>query len=354
MRFRSPLASILSGLLLGGLLPLGSAAWAQEEAPSVDWKMASVYGSKTPQLGTLGVKLSETISRISGGAIRLQFHEPNTLIAPPEVFDAVSNGELDAAWSTSNYWVGRNEAFAFFSAVPFGPDAAEYGAWMYHGGGRELMNELYAPHGIKPMICGVIAPEASGWFREEIKGPEDFKGLKVRFFGLGARVIEKMGGVVEPVAAAEVAEALESGRIDATEFSMPAIDANLEFHKVAKHYYFPGWHQQSTLFELLVNQEKWDALTEQQRAQFETACGNNFRDGLLEGESLQFRALQNFEAKGVTLHRWSPEVLEALRNAWQEVATEIAARNPEFEKVWESYSAFRENYRLWKDLGYVD
>ncbi len=350
MRFRSLLASMLSGFLLGGLLP---PAQAQDEEPNVDWTMASVYGSKTPQLGTLGVRLSETVTRISGGDIRLQFTEPNTVIAPPEVFDAVSDGRLDAAWSTSNYWVGRNEAFAFFSAVPFGPDAAEYGAWIYYGGGRELMDELYAPHGIKPMICGVIAPEASGWFREEIKSAEDFKGLKVRFFGLGARVIERMGGVVEAIPAAEVVEALESGRIDATEFSMPAIDANLEFYKVAKHYYFPGWHQQSTLFELLLNREKWEALTAQQKAQLETACGDNFRQGMLEGEAMQAAALQTFEARGVTLHRWSPEILEALRNAWQEVATEISERNPDFQKVWESYTDFRESYRLWKDLGYV-
>ncbi len=360
MRFRSPLALPLSAALLAASLvtnsvvPVRAEEQQPEQQPAVDWKLASVYGSKTPQLGTLGVRLAETVAQISGGDILLQFSEPNTIVGPSEVFEAVSTGDLEAAWSTSNYWVGRNEAFAFFSAVPFGPDAAEYGAWIYHGGGQELMDEVYAPHGIKPLICGVIAPEASGWFRNEINTVEDFQGLKIRFFGLGAKVIEKLGGEAKSIPAAEVTAALESGEIDATEFSMPAIDANLEFYKLAKHYYFPGWHQQSTLFELLVNREKWESLSDQQRAQIETACGDNFRGGMLEGEALQFSALQSFEERGVILHRWPPEILEALRSAWQEVAAEIAERNADFKKVWDSYSAFRESYRLWKDLGYVN
>ena len=144
MRFRSPLASPLSAVLLAVTLATNSVATAraQEQEPAVDWKLASVYGSKTPQLGTLGVRLTRTLAQISGGDIRLEFSEPNTIVAPAKVFEGVSAGDLEAAWSTSNYWVGRNEAFAFFSAVPFGPDAAEYGAWIYHGGGQELMDEV--------------------------------------------------------------------------------------------------------------------------------------------------------------------------------------------------------------------
>ncbi|TQV81908.1 TRAP transporter substrate-binding protein [Denitrobaculum tricleocarpae] len=354
MHVRSLLTTTASVLALGGFLVAASVNSAAAADKRVNWKMGSAFGSKLTQLGTLGVSLSEKVQRISGGNIRLKFFEPNALVPPLEMFDAISAGSLDAAWSTSGYWVGKNEAFAMFSAVPFGPSAGEYGAWIYYGGGKELMDELYAPHGIKSITCGVIAPEASGWFRKEITSTEDLKGLKMRFFGLGAKVMEKMGVSTQLLAGGDIFPALERGSIDATEFSMPAIDLNLGFYQVAKHYYFPGWHQQSTLFELMMNREKWDALSDLQKAQIETACGDNFREGMLEGEAIQFKALQELQSKGVTIHRWDPAVLDELRAAWNEVANDLSASNPDFKKVWASLSEFRENYKIWKDLGYLN
>ncbi len=319
----------------------------------VSWNMGSAFGSKLTQLGTLGVSLSEKIERSTGGNIRLKFAEPGALVPPLEMFDAISAGALDAAWSTPGYWVGKDETFAMFSAVPFGPRAGEYLGWIYYGGGQELMDELYAQHNIKSITCGVIAPEASGWFRKEINSTADLKGLKMRFFGLGAKVMEKMGVSTQLLAGGDIFPALERGSIDATEFSMPAIDLNLGFYQVAKHYYFPGWHQQATLFELMMNRGKYDALSDTQKAQIDMACGDNVREGLAEGEAIQGAALAELKEKGVTIHRWPPEMLEELNTAWSEVAGELAASNPNFKKVWDSFSAFREEYKIWNELGYL-
>ncbi|WP_420349159.1 TRAP transporter substrate-binding protein [Pelagibius sp.] len=335
-----------------------SEASAPTEPPAaagarVRWNMGSAFGSKLTQLGTLGVSLSEKVERSTGGNIVLRFAEPGALVPPLEMFDAISAGSLDAAWSTPGYWVGKDETFAMFSAVPFGPRAGEYLGWMYYGGGKELMDELYGQFNIKSITCGVIAPEASGWFRKEINSVEDMRGLKMRFFGLGAKVMEKMGVSTQLLAGGDIFPALERGSIDATEFSMPAIDLNLGFYQVAKHYYFPGWHQQATLFELMMNKDKYDALSETQKAQLEMACGDNVREGLAEGEAIQGAALAELQSKGVTIHRWPPEVLDSLNNAWTEIASELAAENPNFKKVWDSYSAFREQYKIWDELGYL-
>jgi TRAP-type mannitol/chloroaromatic compound transport system substrate-binding protein len=202
-------------------------------------------------------------------------------------------------------------------------------------------------------MCGVIAPEASGWFREEIKSIDDLKGLKMRFFGLGAKVMEKMGVSTQLIAGGDIYPALERGSIDATEFSMPAIDLNLGFYQIAKHYYFPGWHQQSTLFDLMMNKDKWEALSDTQKAQLEMACGDNFREGLAEGEAIQGKALVELKAKGVNIHRWPPEILDALEKAWREVAAELAAEDANFKKAWDSLQAFRAEYAVWAELGYL-
>ncbi len=319
----------------------------------ITWSMGSAYGSKLTQLGTLGIRLSNELAAVSGGSLQFKFYEPGALVPALEMFDAISAGSVDAGWSTPGYWTGKDETFALFAAVPFGPRAGEYLGWYYHGGGKELMDELYAQYNIKGVICGVIAPEASGWFRKEINSTADLQGLKMRFFGLGAKVMEKMGVSTQLLAGGDIFPALERGSIDATEFSMPAIDLDLGFYQVAKHYYFPGWHQQSTLFDLMMNKDKYDALSDTQKAQIGAVCGDNIRAGLAEGEAIQGKALAELQEKGVTIHRWSPEILAELETAWNEVAAELAASNPNFKKVWESLSAYREQYKIWGDLGYL-
>jgi TRAP-type mannitol/chloroaromatic compound transport system substrate-binding protein len=353
MRIRSTMKLAVSALALGAVMALGTVGDAAAQDKRVRWNMASAYGSKLTQLGTLGLRLSDELEAVSGGTLRFKFFEPGALVPALEMFDAVSVGSIDAGWSTPGYWTGKNEAFALFAAVPFGPRAGEYLGWYYHGGGKALFDELYAEYGIKSVICGVIAPEASGWFRKEIKSVDDLKGLKMRFFGLGAKVMEKMGVSTQLLAGGDIFPALERGSIDATEFSMPAIDLNLGFYQVAKHYYFPGWHQQSTLFDLMMNKEKYDALSDTQKAQIDAVCGDNITAGLAEGEAIQGAALKELQEKGVTIHRWPPEVLDELHKAWNEVAAELAESNPTFKKVWDSLSAYREQYKVWGDLGYL-
>ena len=331
-------------------------AWtapAVAQDKKVRWKMGSSYPSRLVQLGGLGVILSKNVERLTGGDIQLKFFEPGALVPPLEYFDAIAAGSVDAAWSTPGYWQSKEASLSLFAAVPFGPSSREYLAWMFHGGGNELMDEVYGKHGLKALMCGVIAPEASGWFRKEINSVDDLKGLKMRFFGLGAKVMEELGVSTQLLAGADIYPALERGTIDATEFSMPAIDLDLGFHQVAKHYYFPGWHQQSTLFELLMNKQKWEALSDTQKAQLEIACKANIMEGLAEGEAIQAKALIELKAKGVNIHRWSPEILGTLEETWNKVADGLAAEDPTFKKVWTSLQAFRADYKVWSDLGYL-
>jgi TRAP-type mannitol/chloroaromatic compound transport system substrate-binding protein len=353
MRIRSTMKLAVSALAVGAMMALTSAGDAAAQDQRVRWNMASAYGSKLTQLGTLGVRLSEQMETVSGGSLVFKFYEPGALVPALEMFDAISAGSIDAGWSTPGYWTGKDETFALFAAVPFGPSAGEYLGWIYHGGGKELLDELYAQYNIKAVMCGIIAPEASGWFRKEINSTADLSGLKMRFFGLGAKVMEKMGVSTQLLAGGDIFPALERGSIDATEFSMPAIDLDLGFYQVAKHYYFPGWHQQSTLFDLMMNKDKYDALSDTQKAQIDAVCGDNIRAGLAEGEAIQGAALTELQNKGVTIHRWSPEVLAELNTAWNEVAAELAASNPNFKKVWESLTSFRAQYKVWGDLGYL-
>ena len=207
----------------------GVSGSADAAGKRVKWKLHSAWGGSVPHLGTSGVRFSKVITRLSDGQFEMKFFEPGALIPANEGFDATSKGLVEAAWTTAGYDVGKYPALAFFTAVPFGPGYGEYFAWKKYGGGDDIQKEVYAKHNIVQQDCFAIGPETSGWFKEEIKDLSQMRGLKMRFFGLGARVMQKLGVSTQLLAGGDIFPALEKGVIDATEFSMPAMDIKYGF-----------------------------------------------------------------------------------------------------------------------------
>ena len=323
-------------------------------SPPIKWKMSSTYPSTLTILGSMGKRIENQIALISNGQIEIKFYEPGALAPAFEGFDAVSYGAIEAGWSTSGYWAGKEPALQLFSSVPFGPDAPEYLAWFYEAGGKEIFEEIYHKHNIHGLICGISPPEASGWFNKQFSTTDDLKGLKIRYFGLGGRVLEKMGASVQLLSGGDIMPALELGTIDGAEYSMPAVDYDMGFYQAAQYYYFPGWHQQSTFFELMINLDKWNGLSVSQQAQIEAVCGDNIRFGIAKGEAIQGPALEAIAAKGVDIETWPPAMIEAFRGAWLEVADELVAEDENFAKAWGSLEEFRTNYAVWRKLGYLE
>jgi TRAP-type mannitol/chloroaromatic compound transport system substrate-binding protein len=314
---------------------------------------ASAFPTSLPLVGDGALKFARRVERASAGALEVRVAEPGALVPALQAIQATSQGSVDAAWSNGAFFAGVDSAFHMFSAVPFGPGSPEYLAWMYHGGGLTLARELYAKYGVVNIPCAIFPPEASGWFRKEIRTVADFGGLKMRFVGLGANVLAKLGAAPQTIAAGDIFQALQNGTIDATEFSVPSIDQKLGFHQVAKFYYFPGWHQQATFVDFYVNQKKWEALPDAHKAIIEQACGDQIRDMIAEGEASQWKALTELRERGVQIRRWSPEILAALEKAWGEVITEESAKNPNFRRVYASYAKFRADYAIWREHGYL-
>jgi len=330
---------------------------ASSQAPAaqvVELNMASVFPTSLTLIGEAAPKFADKVRRVSGGTIDIKVFEPGALVPGLETIQAVSKGSVASAWSSPGFFSGTDSAFAFFTTVPFGPGIPEFLAWMYYGGGLELQDEMFGQHNIKAIPCGITPPEASGWFRNEIKSVDDLKGLKMRFFGLGAKVMDKLGVATQLLAPGDIFQALQLGTIDATEFANPSLDEKLGFYQVAKYYYFPGWHQQASILDFFINKANWDALSDQQKAVFEVTCGDTVRQIMAEGEATQWAAMKRMrDEHGVKIMRWPPQILKAYEKAWNEVVAEESAANPNFKKVYDSYSAFRANYALWRDHGYL-
>ncbi|WP_171235647.1 TRAP transporter substrate-binding protein [Ruegeria sp. HKCCA6837] len=319
-------------------------------------KTPIAFSTELPGLGSPIPRVAEQLDVMSGGTLKMKVYEPGKLVPPFEILDAVSTGKINSGYTTAGYWAGKIPAAPLFSAVPFGPEAGEYMAWLYYGNGMTLYQEMYdqAGYNVKVLPCAIIAPETSGWFATEINSPEDLNGLKMRFFGLGGKVMQKLGVATSLLPGGEIFPALEKGAIDATEFSMPAIDARLGFHKLVKFNYFPGWHQQATVFELLINKDVWNETSDQHKAIIESACKASMADSFAEGEAIQHAALiDNVENNGVTIKQWSPEMLDTFRATWDEVAAEEAANDAFFAQVLADMNEFRDGYNLWKTNAFL-
>ena len=335
--------------LLAAALALPAAAQQK-----VRLNVQSAFPTSLTLLGDVAPKIAARVARASAGTLELRINEPGAIVPAGQAIQAASAGSVDAAYSGAGFFASVDTAFNMFSTVPFGPGMGEYMGWMYHGGGLELAREMFGKHNIHNIPCTMLPPEASGWFRKEIRTVQDLKGLKMRFFGLGAKVMAKLGVATQLLLPGDIFQALQLGTIDATEFSVPTADMKFGFYQVAKFYYFPGWHQQATWIDLYINKKRWDALSDQHKSILEISCGDNIRAAIAEGEATQWQAMQEMRDKhGVKIMRWSPEIMAAYEKAWNEVIVEESAANANFKRIFESYSRFRSGYALWRDHGYL-
>ena len=320
----------------------------------VKWKMQSAFGSQIPHLGPPAVRFTENVKVLSGNKFQIKFFEPNALVPALECFDAASKGSIESCWTTPGYHTGKYPALAFFTTVPFGPQLGEFIAWKAYGGGNELQNEIYAKHDLISIDVNAIGPETSGWFRKPVDNLESLKGMKMRFFGLGAKVMTKIGMSTQLLAGADIYPALERGVIDATEFSMPTIDIKLGFHQIAKNNYYPGWHQQVSVGELLMNRTAYNELPDAFKKMIEMSAGWNMLYNYAESEAANPKAMNEMLSKhGVTNHRWTDEQLAVFEKAWNEVVADESAKDPLFKKVHDSYTAFRAVYKTWGEAQYL-
>jgi len=335
-----------------GMVLWGGSALAAEK---VRWKVPIAFSSKLPGLGTNIAFASQQIEAMTNGDMQLKVYEPNKLLPPFQILDAVDKGKVKAGYTWIGYDEGKIPSLPLFSAVPFGMEPWEFTAWNYFYGGAEMLDKVYKSHGknVHAELCGIMGPETAGWFRFPIKSLDDFKGLKIRFAGLGGQVLSKLGASVTMLPGGELYAALEKGTIDATEFSMPAIDQMLGSHKVVKYNIFPGWHQSFTALHLIINEKAWNELDAAQKTIVSTTCMSATMRGMSEGEAAQGEIISGFPSKGVTAQKLPLPVLQELKKVTDEVLAENAAADANFKMVWDSQKAFLKNYAHWKQLGYL-
>ena len=319
----------------------------------VRWRVPVVFQTTWPVLGDNPVYVSQMIKDASRGAFLLDIFEPNEIVPPFSITDAVRDQKIEAGYTWLGYDQGKIPASALVGAVPFGMEPWEYSAWWFEGNGKNLTETLYKKHNIYPIFCGMTGPETAGWFRKPIQSLEDLKGLKIRFAGLGGKVIEQLGASVTMLPGSEIFQALEKGAIDATEFALPIVDQQLGFDRVAKYNYYPGWHQPFTASHLIVNLTTWDSLDSNDQSLLELACTAGVIRNLSSSEGKQGAVVARFKETGALPRVLSLEILRELERVTRRVLEQEAERDKDFAVIYESQLEFRQNYSHWKSRAYL-
>ena len=317
----------------------------------VKWKMATTWPRNFPGLGRGANYLAKLIEEMSAGRISVQVYGENELVKAVEVFDAVSQGEVQMGHGTAFYWQHKSNAAQFFSAVPFGLTAQEMNAWLYHGDGMELWEELYAQYNVIPGATGNTGVQMGGWFNREINSISDLQGLKMRIPGLGGEVWKRAGGEPVMLAGGEIFTALEAGDIDAAEWVGPYNDMALGLHKAARYYYYPGWHEPGTTLECIINKQAFLSLPSDLQSIVKNAIRVANQDMLAEFTAKNNRALEQLvRLHKVELRRFPDEVLIKLRQLSDELVSEQVKDDPVGQRVRDSFTHFRQQVSQWHQV----
>jgi TRAP-type mannitol/chloroaromatic compound transport system substrate-binding protein len=332
------------------LLPVGMTHAASADLgqlPAVRWRLASSFPKSLDTIYGAAETLSKRVAALTGGKFQIRVFAGGELVPGLQVLDAVGNGTAECGHSAGYYYVGKNMALAFDTAVPFGLTARQQNAWMSAGGGIEALRMLYAKYNVVQFPGGNTGTQMGGWFRKEIRSLADLKGLKMRIPGVGGKIMAKLGAVPQTLPGGDIYPALERGALDAAEWVGPYDDEKLGFHKIAKHYYYPGWWEGGPQLSFYVNQSAWKALPELYRQAFEVATVEANQLMLAQYDAKNPPALLRLVGQGVKLHPYPKDVMLAARRATFELYEEEAKTNPDFAAIYRPWKAFRDTSFQW-------
>jgi TRAP-type mannitol/chloroaromatic compound transport system substrate-binding protein len=315
--------------------------------PAINWRLTASWPKSLDTVYGACEVFAKRVAEITDNRFQIQVFAAGEIVPALAVLDAVQAGTVEMGNTGAYYYWGKDPALAFGSAVPFGLNTRQMESWLRHGGGNELLQEVFASFNCFGIPMGNTGCQMGGWFRKEINRIEDLRGLKFRIGGFAGKIISRLGVVPQQIAAGDIYSSLEKGTIDAVEWIGPYDDEKLGFQKIAKFYYYPAWWEGSTNAHTLVNLDKWNTLPKHYHAAVLAAARDAGHWMTGKYDAVNPTALKRLLAGGTQLRPFSQEIMEASYRAANEVYAETSADNPRFKKIYDSMTAFRGDSYLW-------
>ncbi len=321
-----------------------------QSLPEVKWRLTASWPKSLDTLYGCCEYFSKRIAEVSDNRFQVQSFAAGEIVPGLQVLDAVQNATVEVGHTAMYYYVGKDPAFTFGTAMPFGLNTRQQEAWFMHGGGSELLNDFWKAYSVTGIPGGNTTCQMGGWFRKEIKSVADLNGLKFRVGGFAGRIMAKLGVVPQQLAAGDIYPALEKGTIDAAEWVGPYDDEKLGFVKVAKYYYYPGWWEGGANAHFIINLAKWNELPKQYQHMFQAVAREAAGWTTARYDHLNPAAIKRLVASGAQLRPFPQEVLEGCWKAAAEIYADLSKTNPHFKKLYDSLTAFRNDAYAWMQV----
>jgi TRAP-type mannitol/chloroaromatic compound transport system substrate-binding protein len=318
-----------------------------QSMPEVKWRLTASWPKSLDTLFGGCEYFARRVAEITDNRFQIQVFAAGELVPGLQVLDAVQNGTVEMGNTALYYYWGKDPAFTFGTALPFGLNARQMNSWLRFGGGSDLLNDLLKNFNCTGVAAANTGAQMGGWFRKEIKSIDDLKGLKMRIGGFAGTIVAKVGLVPQQLAAGDIYPALEKGTLDACEWVGPYDDEKLGFYKVAKYYYYPGWWEGCGQAHNITNLTKWNELPKSYQSAILTASGDAWEWVIGRYDYNNPPALKRLLSQGVLLRAFPQDVMEACYKAATDIYAELSKTNPHFKKLYDSLVAFRGDSLLW-------
>ncbi|MBL8706567.1 MAG: twin-arginine translocation signal domain-containing protein [Rhodospirillales bacterium] len=291
------------------------------------------------------------VNDMTGGELKIEVLPAGAVVPAFGLLDAVSKGTLDGGHGVLVYHYGKQNALALWGSGPaFGMDAQQLMAWHKYGGGKELLQKLYASidANVVSFPYGPMFTQPLGWFKKPVQKAEDMKGLKYRTVGLSIDVFTALGVAVNALPGGEIVPAMDRGLLDAAEFNNMTSDRILGFPDVSKVCMLQSFHQNAEQFEIMFNKTKFDALPAKMKAIIENgveAASQDLYWKAIDRYSKDYVELQTKDK--VRFYKTPNAVLQAQLKAYDDAAAKKGAGNALFKEIEASQKAFAQRVVKW-------
>jgi TRAP-type mannitol/chloroaromatic compound transport system substrate-binding protein len=318
-----------------------------QSSPNIKWRLTASWPKSLDTLYGGCEYFSKRIAEITDNKFQIQVFAAGEIVPGLQVLDAVQNGTVEMGNTALYYYFGKNTAFTFGTALPFGVNARQMISWLRHAGGEELLNDLMKEYNCIGFAAANTGAQMGGWFRKEINSSDDLKGLKFRVGGFAGMILQRMGVVPQQLAAGDIYPSLEKGTIDAAEWVGPYDDEKLGFVKVARYYYYPGWWEGCGQSHNIMNLAKWNELPKSYQSAIITASNDAWLWTLSKYDALNPQALLRLATAGAILRPFPQPVLEDCFKTANTLYDELSKTNPHFKKMYDSLVPFRTSGYAW-------
>jgi TRAP-type mannitol/chloroaromatic compound transport system substrate-binding protein len=321
-----------------------------QSMPELKWRLTASWPKSLDTLYGGCEYFARRVAEMTDNRFQIQVFAAGEIVPGLQVLDAVQNGTVEMGNTALYYYWGKDPAFTFGTALPFGLNSRQMNSWLRFGGGSELLDDLLKNFNCVGVAAANTGAQMGGWFRKEIKSVDDLKGLKMRIGGFAGTILAKLGMVPQQLAAGDIYPALEKGTIDACEWIGPYDDEKLGFYKVANYYYYPGWWEGCGQGHNLINLGKWSELPKSYQSAILAASGDTWAWVLGKYDYVNPAALKRLASQGVQLRAFPQDTMEASYHAAAEIYADLSKTNPLFKKLYDSLVTYRSDSLVWQQV----